>query len=122
MARTLGVTAACALLLAASASAAERASSAARGRQVYMTVGCWECHGTVGQGSFAGLKLAPEPLPAEALIAFVRGTTGPMPAYSEAVLSDAALADIHAYLASQPKAASPDAIPALKDLKPGKAR
>ncbi len=116
--RTIGLL--LAIIAAMPSSAADRASSVARGRQLYMDYSCRTCHGTVGQGSSAGLKLAPDPLPADALIAFVRGSTGPMPAYSEASISDADLTDIQAYLASIPKSASPDTIPALKDLKPGK--
>jgi mono/diheme cytochrome c family protein len=72
-----------------------------------MRVGCWQCHGTMGQGAMTGPKLAPDPLPFEALSSFVRTTNRNMPAYREQVLSDADLADIHAYLRSIPK--SPDA-------------
>ena len=79
-----------------------------------MKVGCYHCHGTHGQGSGAGLKLAPDPLPTEAIAQFIRATTSTMPAYSEHILSDSQIADIAAYLGSIPAARSPDAIPALK--------
>ena len=91
--------------------------SAARGRQTFLRVGCSECHGTEGQGSSAGLRLAPDPLPLEAIVQFVRSTTGSMPAYGERILSDADLADIHAYLQSLRPSPSPGSIRALKDLK-----
>src|SRR5262249_38956115 len=39
-----------------------------------MRAGCWQCHGTVGQGGAAGPKLAPDPLPFDALSSFVRTT------------------------------------------------
>jgi ubiquinol-cytochrome c reductase cytochrome c subunit len=107
------------ILLAASAAQAA-APSAARGKQVYMANGCWTCHGTVGQGSFTGLKLVPEPLPLDAMITFIRGSTGPMPAYSADGMPDADIADIHAYLSSVPKSPTADSIPILRDLKPGK--
>ena len=40
---------------------ATRAPSAARGRQLFMTVGCVHCHGSAGQGSNSGTRLAPDP-------------------------------------------------------------
>ena len=104
--------------LSLNALAADNTTSTKRGRDTYMKTGCYHCHGTQGQGSGAGLKLAPEPLPAEAIAQFIRGSTGPMPAYSEKVLADAEVADIAAYLRSIPAARSADSIPALKGLKP----
>jgi mono/diheme cytochrome c family protein len=89
------------------------AASADNGKKVYMAVGCWGCHGTVGQGGVTGPKLAPEPLPYEAFSAFVRTTNRAMPPYREPVLSNSDLADIHAYLESQPKAADHKSIPLL---------
>jgi mono/diheme cytochrome c family protein len=80
--------------------AAALAASAEKGKLAYVKNGCWQCHGFVGQGGAAGPKLAPDPMAAEALAAFVRFTNGPMPPYPEAVLSNGDLADIHAYLQS----------------------
>lgn len=100
------------------AEAADSAAAVARGRDIYMKVGCYHCHGTQGQGSGAGLKLSPEPLPAGAIAQFIRGTTGPMPAYSEKILPDAQVADIAAFLRSIPASRSADSIPLLKGLKP----
>jgi mono/diheme cytochrome c family protein len=91
--------------------------SADRGRQTFVRVGCSACHGTQGQGSSAGMRLAPDPLPLAALVQFVRNATGAMPPYGEKILSEAALADIQAYLASVRPPPSPDSIAALKDLK-----
>lgn len=115
------------LLSAVVASAAVAAEpSAKRGRDLFMKVGCYTCHGTEGQGSGAGLNLSADPLPADAIANFIRNTdpTTPsfaaMPSYSEKVLSDADVADIAAFLASIPPPKSPDSIAALKDLKPGK--
>jgi ubiquinol-cytochrome c reductase cytochrome c subunit len=109
-----------AVALVVTATAQAAAPSVARGKQIYMANGCWTCHGTVGQGSFTGLKLAPEPLPLDAMIAFLRSAKGPMPAYSADGMPDADVADVHAYLSSIPKAPSADSIPILRDLKPGK--
>jgi mono/diheme cytochrome c family protein len=91
--------------------------AAASGRQTFIRVGCSECHGTLGQGSSAGRNLSRQILPLPALIAFVRAATGAMPSYSEAVLSDAEITDIHAYLQSLRPSAPVERIPALKDLR-----
>jgi len=74
---------------------------------------CWQCHGFDGQGSVAGSKIAPNPLPFEAFSDFVRTTGGAMPPYQKAILSDEDLADIYAYLQSVPKARDPKMIPLL---------
>jgi mono/diheme cytochrome c family protein len=89
------------------------AGSAEKGKTAYVKHGCWQCHGFVGQGGTAGPKLAPEPMPLEALSAFVRNSAGAMPPYQKAILSDADLADIHAYLQSIPKARDAKSIPLL---------
>jgi mono/diheme cytochrome c family protein len=93
------------------------APSAARGRQLYLSVGCVHCHGTQGQGSTAGTRLAPEPLPAAAIAQFIRATNTTMPAYSAKVLGDADVADIAAFLATIPPARPVTGIPALRDLR-----
>jgi mono/diheme cytochrome c family protein len=90
------------------------AASAENGKRAFMKAGCWQCHGTVGQGGAAGPRIAPDPLPYEALAAFVRTTNRAMPPYREAVLSDADLAEIYAYLQSIPKPPSPDSLPLLR--------
>jgi mono/diheme cytochrome c family protein len=102
--------------------AAERAApSAVRGGQLYTSVGCVHCHGSQGQGSTAGARLAPEPLPAAAIAQFIRATNTTMPAYSAQVLSDADVADIAAFLATVPAAKPVARIPALRDLQaPGR--
>ena len=89
-------------------------ASAENGKRLFMKAGCWQCHGTVGQGGVAGPRIAPDPLPYEALAAFVRTTNRAMPPYREAVLSDNDLADIYAYLESVPKPPAPDSLPLLK--------
>jgi ubiquinol-cytochrome c reductase cytochrome c subunit len=90
------------------------AASAENGKRAYMRAGCWQCHGTVGQGGTAGPRIAPDPLPYDALAAFVRTTNRAMPPYRETVLSNDELADIHAYLASIPKPPPADSLPLLK--------
>src|SRR5262249_21034241 len=60
-----------------------------------------------------GPKLAPDPIPVETFTAFVRTTNRAMPPYSEAILSNDDLADIHAYLQTIPKPADHKSIPLL---------
>ena len=81
-----------------------------------MKFGCWQCHGTEGQGSSitsAGKVLAPDPMPLETFIALVRTSDRAMPPYSEKVLSNEDLTDMHAYLASIPKGKDYKSIPLL---------
>jgi mono/diheme cytochrome c family protein len=89
------------------------AGPAEKGKAAYVKNGCWQCHGFAGQGGAAGPKLAPNPIPFEALSAFVRFTNGAMPPYQKAILPDADLADIYAYLQSIPKAPDYKSIPLL---------
>ena len=91
------------------------AADAAKGKQNFLKYGCWQCHGTVGQGGVTGPKLAPDPLPLEAISAFIRNSNRQMPPYREAVLPNEDLADIHAYLSSIPKAPDYKSIPLLND-------
>jgi mono/diheme cytochrome c family protein len=89
------------------------AADAMKGKQTFVRVGCFECHGHVGQGGVAGVKLAPDPLPFDAFANVVRTTSRQMPRYSTRILSDDDLADIYAYLTSIPKPPDPKSIPAL---------
>ena len=92
---------------------AAAAGSAEKGRAAYMQHGCWQCHGFMGQGGITGPKLAPNSMSLEAMSAFVRNTAGAMPPYQKAILSDADLADIHAYLSSIPAPPPAKSIPLL---------
>jgi ubiquinol-cytochrome c reductase cytochrome c subunit len=82
------------------------AGDAEKGQAAFVRHGCYECHGFAGQGASTGKTLAPNPLPFEAFSVFVRNTSGAMPPYQKAILSDEDLADIYAYLHSIP--AAPD--------------
>ncbi len=80
------------------------------GKRDFEKLGCYTCHGHQGQGGGAGAKLAPRPISAAALIAYVRHPAGSMPPFTAKVASDQQLTDIHAYLASIP------APPPAKDI------
>jgi ubiquinol-cytochrome c reductase cytochrome c subunit len=107
--RTISAALAAALLLAPAAHAAD----ASKGKAAFLKHGCFQCHGTQGQGAVTGKRLAPDPIPEETFIGFVRSTNGPMPPYRAAILSDGDLGDIYAYLQSIPKPPDPKTIPLL---------
>jgi mono/diheme cytochrome c family protein len=91
------------------------AADAARGKILFtQKYGCYQCHGTEGQGSqVTGPKLAPDPLPYDALSAFVRTSSRNMPPFREQILPNADLEDIYAYLKSIPPAKDWKSIPLL---------
>jgi len=110
----------CALTSVARAQASKSTRpSAANGKAVFMRVGCYTCHGTVGQGG-AGARLAPNTMPLPAMQVWVRGGTPGwsiargMPAFPTTVISDRELADVQAYLASLPPPPKPDDIALLR--------
>src|SRR4030095_14391237 len=83
------------------------AGNADAGRETYMKKGCYACHGREGQGSpTAGPRLGPNPTALSAFTRFVRAPRGTMPPYTEKVVTDRELADIHAFLQARPPAAS----------------
>jgi mono/diheme cytochrome c family protein len=80
-----------------------QSAEAERGKQVYLKYGCYQCHGRQGQGSSAGARLAPSPMPLAAFARYVRQPRGEMPPYTAKVVTDQELADIHAFLRSVPR-------------------
>jgi mono/diheme cytochrome c family protein len=100
-------TAACAALGWAAVALAEGAGSGdvAKGRNVYLAVGCFECHGRAGQGgamNYPAPALAKIEMPVESFVAYLRNAPNDMPAYTANVLSDADATDIWAFLQSLP--------------------
>jgi len=85
------------------------------GKKLFMSDGCFECHGTVGQGSTStgGARIGPPAISLEEMIQYVRHPSGQMPPYTAKVISDENLGDIYAYLKSQPKAQPSKNIPLL---------
>lgn len=93
---------------------AQSAGNAEHGKQIYMNYGCYECHTTVGMGGGnAGPKIAPNPLPIEGIKAELRKPRALMPQYSEALVSDQDIADIHAFLMTIPAGPKAADIPML---------
>jgi mono/diheme cytochrome c family protein len=111
---------ACACSAFAQQTSSAHKPSAAHGREVFMKLGCYTCHGTVGQGG-AGAVLAPNTIPFAAFETWVRhGTPGwsverGMPAWSPSVLPDDDLADVREYLAALPKPKAAKDIALLND-------
>jgi ubiquinol-cytochrome c reductase cytochrome c subunit len=100
-----------ALVIAAAASAqaqppqrdAAPAGNAMEGKKLYISYGCYQCHGFEAQGSSAtGPRLGPRPIAFATFSRYVRQPTGQMPPYTTKVVSDADLANIYAFVSSRP--------------------
>jgi len=91
------------------------AGNAEAGRKLFVSYGCYQCHGYEAQGSSAtGPRLGPRPLQFAALSKYVRAPTGQMPPYTAKVLPDADLTTIYAFLQSRPAPPAVEDIPLLK--------
>jgi ubiquinol-cytochrome c reductase cytochrome c subunit len=91
------------------------AGNSENGRKLFVSYGCYQCHGYEAQGSSAtGPRLGPRPIGFAQLSKYVRAPTGQMPPYTTKVLADGDLTDIYAFLQSRPQPAAVDSIPLLK--------
>jgi mono/diheme cytochrome c family protein len=99
----------------ATSSAADKPANIARGKQLYVATGCYQCHGTRGEGG-AGPRLAPGPIPVAGVLQQLRHPRVRMPFYTDVVLPDKDVEDIYAYLQSVPKGKMASEIPMLKAL------
>ena len=98
----------------AAAQSAAPPGDAANGYKLFMADGCYQCHGTVGQGSRGtGPRLAPNPLPYENFESQLRKPANVMPPYTALVVSEGQLADIYAYVSSLPGPAKPEDVKIL---------
>jgi ubiquinol-cytochrome c reductase cytochrome c subunit len=102
-----------ALLLPAVAAAQDNPGNAENGKHIFLKIGCYECHGTVGQGTLAGARIGPPRLNLAGVLRYVRRPGGQMPAFTEKVLTDRDLTDIFAYLKSIPEPKAAKDIPLL---------
>lgn len=101
--------------LATSTLAADKPTNIARGKQLYVTTGCYQCHGTRGEGG-SGPRLAPGPIPLAGVIQQLRRPRVRMPFYTDVVMPDKDVEDIYAYLLSVPKGKTASEVPMLKAL------
>lgn len=102
-------------------SAAAQSSStdtAKRGQQLYEKNMCSACHGTAGNGGErgSGPKIAPDVWPLEAMKIQMRNPRQGMPRYDAKFVSDADIADIHAFLSSIKAGRKAKDIPLLSNL------
>jgi ubiquinol-cytochrome c reductase cytochrome c subunit len=89
------------------------AGNAEAGKKLFVSYGCYQCHGYEAQGSSAtGPRLGPRPIAFSAFSRYVRQPTGQMPPYTTKVVTDADLANIYAFVAARP--APPTNVPLLK--------
>jgi mono/diheme cytochrome c family protein len=81
------------------------AGDAGNGKRLFLTDGCFTCHGRSGQG---GAYNTPAPILAKTALPFdgfkgqIRNPVNDMPAFSDALLSDKDIADIYAFVQSLP--------------------
>lgn len=105
------------LLPLAFVAAQSKSGDAENGKRLFMRNGCYQCHGTVGQGGSAGARLAGIRLPVAAFIAFVRNPPpSNMPPYRAKIMSDQELTDVYAYIQSWPAPVPAKDIPLLADI------
>ena len=90
------------------------AGNAANGRKLFVSFGCYQCHGYEAQGGSAGPRLAPRPIAYAQFMKYVRHPTNEMPPFTEKIVKDAELTDVYAFLRGQPAPPDVDKIPLLK--------
>ena len=74
-----------------------------RGKQTFVRIGCYQCHGREAQGASTGPRLGPNPLPLPAFTRAVRTPRNEMPPYGTRILSDGEIADVYAFVAARPR-------------------
>ncbi len=89
--------------------------NAQNGRRLFEVKACYECHGWRGQGGLAGPRLAQTKLTLQGFRNILRNPPpSQMPPFRAAVLTDAEVADLFAYIQSIPPPAPAESIPLLK--------
>ena len=101
------------LVLSGSLFVAAAAQEADRGRALFDSYGCYQCHGHAGQGG-AAARIAPSAYPFEAFARLVRRPSNEMPAYPAEALSDADLQAVYLYVRTIPEPPAAAAIPILR--------
>ncbi len=97
------------------ASESPPAGDVENGSKIYVSYGCYQCHGYAGQGSTrSGPRIAPDPIPFALFSYIVREPPDVMPGYTEKIVSDEELADIYAFLKTVPQPPDVESIPQLQ--------
>ena len=103
-------------LLTSLAVAQTKTGDSTNGKRLFTRNGCYQCHGTVGQGGLAGPRLAQTKLTLAGFTSYVRNPRpGNMPPYRSKVMTDKELADVYAYIQSVPPPVPLADIPILND-------
>jgi len=90
--------------------------NADEGKKLFVSYGCYQCHGREAQGSSAtGPRLGPRPIAFSAFSRYVRRPTGQMPPYTSKVVSDADLANIYTYVQTRATPPAAQGIPLLRE-------
>jgi ubiquinol-cytochrome c reductase cytochrome c subunit len=99
---------------------------AKHGQAIFQSLGCYECHNTLGQGTGSrapgagpGPNLAPAPIPYTAFLRQLRNPRVTMPPYDAKLVSDQDAADIYAFLSAQLPAKDPHSIALLNGVTTG---
>ncbi len=89
--------------------------NAPNGKKLFKSDGCYECHGTEGQGAqqTGAARIGPPQLSFDGFQSYIRKPTGQMPPYTSKVVPDQDAADIYAYLKSIPMPPKGKDIPLL---------
>jgi mono/diheme cytochrome c family protein len=91
------------------------------GKKIYVTYGCYQCHGYAAHGGAGGdslrggPRIAPRPIAFPAFSKYVRQPADQMPPYTQKLVSDQDLADIYAWLLTVPEPPPVSSIPQLKN-------
>ena len=95
----------------------ESAGSVQNGKKIFVSYGCYQCHGYEGQGSAqtGGSRIGPPALSIAAFAAYIHQPTGQMIPYTSKVISDQEVADIYAFLKTIPMPPPAKSIPLLNE-------
>ena len=94
--------------------------NAENGKKLFVSRGCWSCHGYAAQGgamneNATGPRLTGRNTAWPAFAAYVRHPAGNMIPYTEKVIPDKELADIYAWIKSIPPPPPVSSLPQFKD-------
>jgi len=96
------------------AAAFAQTTNVTNGKRLFEVKACYECHGWQGQGGLAGPRLAQTKLNLQGFRNILRNPPpSNMPPYRAAVLSDAEVVDLFAFIQSIPPPAPTANIPLL---------
>ena len=118
--RSIAIVAIAAVLLphlALAPSQSAQSGNRDNGKRLFLSKGCWECHGFAGQGGRDGARIGATSLTLQGVIRYVRRPSGAMPAFTDKVITDQELTDIYAYLKSLPPVNAAKDVPLLNQLK-----